>query len=418
MSFQDSFDLVLRGARMRGQAALQDIGVTDGRIAAIGSIVAGAGREEEAIGGRLVLPGFVDTHVHLDKSCLLCRCGNTGGGLKGAIAAVAQLKKDYTVEDVYARGSRTIEMAIAKGTMHMRTHVEVDPRASLRSFEAMKRLRQDYAFALDLSICVFPQEGLTNDPGTEELLEQALVEGANLLGGCPYTDSDPSGQMDRLFAMAVRHDVDLDFHLDFDLDPSWTHLHEICERTEKAGWQGRVAVGHVTKLAAMDGATFERQVARVGQAGVAVTTLPSTDLYLNGREAGFRSVRGIAPVHVLKERGITASIASNNILNPFTPFGDCSLLRMANLYANLMHIGPEDFAACLDLVSEDAARLMRIEGYGLVIGAKADIVVMDGEDETEVFGGLCEPVMGFKRGRMSFMRPAATLLRPLTAVYR
>lgn len=412
MLFQDSFDLVLRNARLSGQAALQDIGITDGCIAAIGCIVAGAGRQEEAIGGRLVLPGFVDTHVHLDKSCLLCRCGNAGGGLKGAIAAVAQLKRDYTVEDVYARGARTIEMAIAKGTMHMRTHVEVDPRAGLRSFEAMKRLRQDYAFALDLSICVFPQEGLTNDPGTEELLEQALVEGADLLGGCPYTDSNPSGQMDRLFAMAVRHDVDLDFHLDFDLDPSWTHLDEICARTEKAGWQGRVAVGHATKLAAMDEATFERQAARVVKAGVAVTALPSTDLYLNGREAGFHAVRGVAPVHLLKKRGISASIASNNILNPFTPFGDCSLLRMANLYANLMHLGPESFAACLDLVSGDAARLMRIEDYGLAIGAKADIIVMDGEEEAEVFGGLCEPVMGFKRGRKSFVKPDAMLFRP------
>lgn len=391
---------------------LQDIGIIDGRIAAIGRIAAGAGREDEPIGGRLVLPGFVDTHVHLDKSCLLCRCGNAGGGLKGAIAAVAHLKRYYTVEDVYARGARTIEMAIAKGTMHMRTHVEVDPRAGLRSFEAIKRLRQDYAFALDLSICVFPQEGLTNDPGTEDLLEQALGEGADLLGGCPYTDSDPSGQMERLFAMAKRHDVDLDFHLDFDLDPSRGHLEEICERTEGADWRGRVTVGHATKLAAMDEAAFERRVSRLRQAGVGVTALPSTDLYLNGREAGFRAVRGIAPVHILRDRGVTASIASNNILNPFTPFGDCSLLRMANLYANVMHLGPEDFAACLDLVSEDAARLMRIEGYGLAVGAVADIVVMEGEDETEVFGGLREPAMGFKRGRKSFIRPAATLLRP------
>lgn len=173
-----------------------------------------------------------------------------------------------------------------------------------------------------------------------------------------------------------------------------------------------MTVGHATKLAAMDEAAFERRVSRLRQAGVGVTALPSTDLYLNGREAGFRAVRGIAPVHILRDRGVTASIASNNILNPFTPFGDCSLLRMANLYANVMHLGPEDFAACLDLVSEDAARLMRIEGYGLAVGAIADIVVMEGEDETEVFGGLREPAMGFKRGRKSFIRPAATLLRP------
>ena len=100
MSFQESFDLVLRDARVNGCAALQDIGVTNGRIAAIGQIATGAGRKDEAVGGRLVLPGFVDTHVHLDKSCLLCRCSDAGGGLKGASAAVARLKRDSTVEDV------------------------------------------------------------------------------------------------------------------------------------------------------------------------------------------------------------------------------------------------------------------------------------------------------------------------------
>ncbi|SOC36133.1 cytosine deaminase [Rhizobium subbaraonis] len=412
MSSSDSFDLVFRDARIRGHASLQDIGVNDGRISAIGKIAAGAGRRDEAIGGRLVLPGFVDTHVHLDKSCLLCRCGNTGGGLKGAIAAVSRMKADYTVDDVYARGARTLEMAIAKGTMHMRTHVEVDPRVGLRSFEAMKRLKRDYAFALDLSICVFPQEGLINDAGTEELLEQALAQGADLLGGCPYTDSDPQLHMKKLFAMAVAHDVDLDFHLDFDLDPSWSHLSDICNLTEWAGWQNRVTVGHATKLAAMDGETLTRQIARLAEAGVAVTALPSTDLYLNGREAAFRAPRGIAPIHLLAERGVTVSVASNNILNPFTPYGDGSLLRMANLYANVSHIGPEGFPACFDMITESAARLMRLEGYGIAPGASADLVVMDGVDEAEVFGGLAEPIVGWKRGRKSFVRPAATLFRP------
>jgi cytosine deaminase len=406
------FDTLIRNATLQGDPSLVDIGIRDGRIAEIFPVAQrqdAKGRAEEDVGGRLVLPGFVDTHIHLDKSCLLACCQGGGGGLKGAVAAVSRLKQDFTEEDVYRRGARTIEMAILQGTMHMRTHVEIDPRVGLRSLAAIQRLKRDYAFAIDLSICVFPQEGLLNDPGTEALLEQALDGGADLLGGCPYTDSDPSAHMERIFAMAQSHDVDLDFHLDFDLDPSWSHMDDICRLTEAQGWQGRVAIGHVTKLAAMDEDAFERHVTRLAAAGVAVTALPSTDLYLNGRDKGFRAVRGVAPVHLLADGGVTASIATNNVLNPFTPYGDCSLLRMANLYANLMHIGPDGFSRCLGLITEDAARLMRIQDYGLAPGHAADLIVLDATDEDEAFGSIAPALMGFKNGRKTFERQARIL---------
>ena len=117
--------------------------------------------------------GFVETHIHLDKSCILDRCQSEQGSLEEAIAEVAAAKRGFTEEDVYARGRRTLEKAIVQGTTHMRTHVEVDPRIGLRSFNAMRRLKQDYRWAIDLELCVFPQEGLINDPGTEELLVEA-----------------------------------------------------------------------------------------------------------------------------------------------------------------------------------------------------------------------------------------------------
>ena len=138
------------------------------------------------LAGKIVIPGFVDTHIHLDKSCLLDRCAHVSS-VAEAIHTVAALKRDFTVEDIYARGARTLEKAIAKGTTRMRTHVEVDPRIGLRGLEAIKALQRAYAWAIDLSICVFPQEGLTNDPGTEDLLVASLKGGADLLGGCPAT---------------------------------------------------------------------------------------------------------------------------------------------------------------------------------------------------------------------------------------
>lgn len=412
-----AFDLIFRQAALTGHADLVDIGVRDGRFAAIAHRIA-ADAPEVVIGGRAVLPGFVDSHVHLDKACLLGRCGHAQGlakgpgGLKGAIAAVAAMKRDFTVEDIVTRGAKVLEMAIAKGTTRMRTHVEVDPRAGLRGFEAVSQLKRDYAWGIDLSICVFPQEGLTNDPGAEELLVEALAQSADLLGGCPYTDSDPDAQITRLFDLAERFDVDLDFHLDFDLDPSWMRLDEVCRQTIKRGWQGRVAIGHVTKLSALAPAALDVVASRLAEAGVAVTVLPATDLYLMGREATHDVPRGLTPAHRLVDHRVTCSIATNNVQNPFTPFGDGSLLRMANVYANAAQIGPEGFETCIAMVTDLPAKLMRLPDYGIAVGHPADLVVLDAGCAADALAGICEPVQAFKNGRQSFSRPRAVLNRP------
>jgi cytosine deaminase len=302
-----------------------------------------------------------------------------------------------------------IEKAIAKGTTRMRTHVEVDRRADLRSFAAIKALKADYAWALDLSICVFPQEGLTNDPGTEELLVAALRDGADLLGGCPYTDTDPAAQLERLFDLALRFDVDLDLHLDFDLDPSWMHLDEVCHQTERRGWGGRVAIGHATKLSMVAPDQLAAIARRLADTGIALTVLPATDLYLMGRDVTHARPRGLTPAHLLVDQGVVCSVATNNILNPFTPFGDASLLRMANLYANVAQCEPADFARCLDLVTALPARLMRLTDYGIAVGNPADIVVLEAASAADALAEIAEPILGFKLGRKSFERPAARL---------
>jgi cytosine deaminase len=204
----------------------------------------------------------------------------------------------------------------------MRTLVEIDPRVGLKGFHAVRQLKRDYAWAIDLQICAFPQEGLTNDPGAEELLVEACELGADVIGGCPYTDTDPYRQIARIFGLAHRFDLDVDFHLDFDLDPSWMHLDEVCRQTDAHRWGGRVAVGHVTKLSAIDHSRLAEIGRRLADSGVAVTVLPATDVFLMGRDRQLHVPRGVAPVHRLLGQGVTCSLATNNVLNPFTPFGD------------------------------------------------------------------------------------------------
>jgi cytosine deaminase len=295
----------------------------------------------------------------------------------------------------------------------MRTHVEIDPRIGLRGFDAISRLKADYAWAIDLEICVFPQEGLLNDPGTEDLLVAACSAGAGLIGGCPYTDSDPHGQIARIFALAETFDLDIDFHLDFDLDPTWMHLDEVCRLTDASGRGGRVAVGHVTKLSALAPDALDAVARRLADAGVAVTVLPATDLFLMGRAHSHNIPRGVALAHRLAAQGVTCSLATNNVLNPFTPFGDCSLIRMANLYANTAHAGTaRELAVCFELVTASPARLMNLAAYGIAVGNPADVVVLDCADPAAAVAELAQPVLGLKRGRPTFTRPLPVLHRP------
>ena len=406
-------DLILRQARVVGGNEIpRDIGVSGGRIAAIETYI-DAETQEIELAGRLVVAGLVDTHVHLDKSCILDRSNLTQDTLEDAIAEVAALKCAFTEDDVYTRARRTLEMAVLQGTTRMRTHVEVDPRIGLRSFNPLRRLKHDYRWAIDLQICVFPQEGMINDPGTEELLVAACESGADLIGGCPYTDTAPDEQIKRIFAIAKRFDIDIDFHLDFDLDPSWMHLDEVCRQCELHRWGGRVAVGHVTKLSAIDNANLDRVAQRLADVGVAVTALPATDLFLMGRGHEHSIPRGVAPVHKLLFHGVTCSLATNNVLNPFTPFGDCSLIRMANLYANVARLGrAKDIGACFDMITSMPAKLMNLADYGIAVGNAADIVALDCSDSLSAVTELAQPLFALKNGRRSFSRDRPMLYPP------
>jgi cytosine/creatinine deaminase len=409
-----AFDLILRGARLDGHVSgAVDIGILDGRIAAIAPDLPAGDATIEDVSGHAVLPGLVETHIHLDKSCIIDRCRIVEGTLQEAIAESARAKAAFTEADIETRARRTLEKAILSGTQFMRTHVEVDPRIDLKSFHVLSRLKRDYAWALDMQICVFPQEGLTNDPGTEELLVAACTDGADLIGGCPYTDTDPTTHIDRIFAIARRFDLDIDFHLDFDLDPTWMHLHEVLRQTEAHRYGGRVAVGHVTKLSAIPLTEQTAMARRLADTGVAITVLPATDLFLMGRSADHNAPRGVTRADRFHAHGVTCSLATNNVLNPFTPFGDASLIRMANLYANIAQLGrAQDLDQCLDMITGSAAKLLNLRDYSIAVGHAADLVVVPGTRGGDAVAEIARPILGFKRGRRTFVNAPGRLLRP------
>lgn len=408
-------DLILRNTRLLGaEDHITDIGISNGKIAAIARDLAADGQTID-LEGRLVAPGFIETHIHLDKSCILDRVNSTRGDLEEAIGEVAKAKATFTPEDVYARAKRTLEKAILQGTTHMRTHLEVDPGIGLRGLEGVLPLIKEYSWAIDLEICVFPQEGLLNNPGTDELIVEGLKRGCHVIGGAPYVDSNPPGQIDRVFELARKFDVDVDMHLDFGPTAEGMDVEHVCRRTDEHKYGGRVAVGHVTKAASLRTKDFETMAKRLANAGVTLTVLPSTDLFLMGRHHthDHNVTRGVVPAHKLVHHGVNCTLSSNNVLNPFTPFGDCSLIRMANLYANICQVGKQaDMRECFEMITHRPAQLWGLKNYGLAVENSADLVVLDAQRADMAVAELAPVLYAFKRGRKTMSREPAKLHPP------
>jgi cytosine deaminase len=408
-------DLILRNARVAGtadDAPLMDICVENGVIAAMAPALAAEGEVLDAR-GRLVSPGLVETHIHLDKSRILDRATPSPDRGTDHMMRVSAVKPGFTVEDVYARAKTTVEHAMMHGTMHMRTHVELDPNVGLRGFDALEQLARDCAYGLDLELCVFAQEGLTNAPETDKNLVAALDRGAKVIGGAPGYDPDHAGQIRRVFELARDYDVDVDLHLDVGYTTDDMDIGLVCDLADKYGWGGRVAVGHGTKYSCLPPEELEALGKRMADAGVALAVLPATDLFVMGRHQDHSVLRGVADANALVACGVNCSLSTNNVLNPFTPFGDSSLIRLANMYAHIAQRGmAEEQAECFEMLSRRSAKILRRDDYGIAVGNPADFVVWNAASASEAIATVAQPVYGYKRGRRLFTRPLPELHRP------
>jgi cytosine/creatinine deaminase len=409
-----SMDLVIRNVRIAGRppGELTDIGAADGRIAAIGSGLPEAGENFDAE-GRLACAGLIETHIHLDKSRLGDRLQPEPGRRIDPMRQVKTIKPDLGVDDIRRRAAATLEECILNGATRMRTQVEVDPAIGMRGFDGVRAASDEYRWAIDVEICVFAQDGLTNHPGTDALLVEGLKRGARAIGGAPRYDPDHEGQIRRIFELGREFDAEIDIHLDVGDGPDELDIPLVCTLTEQYRRGGRVAVGHMAKLSLLPPARLAAIARRMADAGVAVTVLPLTDLWVMGRDQDHNIRRGVADAHFLAAHGVNCALSTNNVLNPVTPFGDCSLIRMANLYANVLQRGrAEDLAECFAMLTERSARLLNLADYGLAVGNRADIAIIDAAGPEEAIARIRPPIVVWKRGRRTVVRRPPELLRP------
>jgi cytosine deaminase len=390
-----------------------DIGFSQGRIAAVEPKLTADAPSYDA-GGCLCCGGLCETHIHLDKSRIIDRCTpEPSRSHPNHMQRVQAVKPTFTVEDIYTRAKASLENCIKQGTTRIRTHAEIDLPVGTKCIEALTMLQKEYAWAVDLEICAFAQEGLTTAPEADKALVKSLETGAKVIGGAPNYDTDHAGQINRVFELARHYDIDIDMHIDSGHDPASLDLHLVAELTQKHKLGGRVAMGHVTKVTGLPIDKQKDIAKKLADAGVAVTALPATDLFVLARHVEYNIPRCVTDLNMFAEQGCNCSISSNNILNPFTPFGDGSLIRMANLHANIVQVGqPERLAELFAMISERSARLMNLKDYGIRVGSQAEVTVIDAKSPAEAVA-TCAPVLAvFKRGRQTVSRPRAELMTP------
>lgn len=402
-------DLLINNVCVRDDAPLVDIAIEGGRIAAMEPGIDASADEQIDAQGRAAIPGLIEVHLHLDKALLHRRLPARFGTLDEAIRVTGILKSKQEREDVLDRSRQVLDMAIRNGTTAVRAHPDVDLIQGLIGVETLLALKDEYDSLLDLQIVAFPQEGILKSKGTYELMIDALRMGADVVGGCPYNElnwDDTRRHIDIVFELAQRFGAPIDMHADFADDTSdqrFAAISYIARRTIDTGYQGRVSLGHVTSLGALDNDALAPVIEQIRLAGISIVTLPATDLYLGGRKDTQNPRRGLTPVKALHSAGVNVAYSSNNVRNAFTPFGKADMLQIGNLLAHVAQFGvPEHQQAILDMGTYNAARAIGLaQDYGIAVGKQADLIILDTFRVADALLDIPPRLWVIKRGRIT-----------------
>lgn len=394
-------DIIIKGAQLPGYDTLQDVAIENGLIQEIApAIKASAARTIDA-GGKVLIPGLVDSHIHLDKAYIMDRLPNKSGTLKEAIQVTAKLKPTFTKEDVVDRATRALKSLVSHGTTHIRTHAEFDPAQGFTGFETVMEMKQQYKDLLDIQVVAFPQEGIFKCPGVEEMMIQAMDMGADVVGGIPYNDTPADEHIDLVFRLANKYGKPIDFHQDFKDDADNITIEYICDKTIAEGMQGQVSVGHLTALAALPPEKLDPIIKKMADAQINVMCLPATDLHLGARNDAFDVRRTVTPVRKLRDGGVNVCFATNNIRNAFTPYGTGDLMHIALMGIPVCHLGgADDLPSVLPMLTTNAAKAIGLNDYGLAVGKKADMVLLDSTSVATCVIDVPERLFVIKNGKV------------------
>jgi cytosine deaminase len=367
--------------------ALQDAFLADGsvvdvvvdadRVVAVAAGAAVGIKQSIDARDKLLLPAFVDGHIHLDKVLIRDELREHDGTLAGAIDSIHERKRRYTAGDVRARARTVIEDSVRFGTTRLRSHVDVDTIGGLVPLEGVMDAAADCADIAEVRTIAFPQEGLLRDPGAYDLMEAALEAGADVVGGMPHWEPDEAAQREHVrlcFELAERFDRDLDMHVDETDDGAARTLEMVADEALRRRFTGRVCAGHVCSLSAAGQDYAERVIEKCLRAGISVAANAVTNLVLQGRGDRGLIRRGTTRIGELRAAGVNVLFGQDCVKDGFYPFGRGSMLEVALISAHAAHLTTkEDLGFALRAVTDAPAIAMRLPDYGLRPGARADM---------------------------------------------
>ena len=397
-------DLIIRGANLPDGRTGIDIAVKDGRIAELApAIEAEAAREIDAT-GRLVAPPFVDAHFHMDSTLSygLPRVNQSGTLLEG-IALWGELKPDLTQEAVAARALAYCDWAVGQGLLAIRSHVDIcDHR--LLAVEALLAVKEQVGPYLDLQLVAFPQDGYLRSPGAVDNLKRALDKGVDVVGGIPHferTMAEGATAIRSLCEIAAERGLMVDMHCDESDDPLSRHVETLAAETRRLGLQGQVTGSHLTSMHSMDNYYVSKLIPLMAEAELRVVANPLINIVLQGRHDTYPKRRGMTRVPELMAAGLTVAFGQDCVMDPWYPLGAADMLDAAYMGLHVaMMTGREAMGACFAAVTENPARILKLDGYGLEPGCHADLMVLQAADPVEAIRLRAARLYVLRRGRI------------------
>jgi cytosine deaminase len=380
-------DLLIRKANLPDGRRGVDIAVANGCIVEVGPNIDGKAQREIDATDRLASPPFVDSHFHMDSTLSYGQPRvNASGTLLEGIELWRELKPHLTVENIKARAMQLCHWAIARGTLAIRSHVDVsDDR--LLAVNALLEVREEIKPYIDLQLVAFPQDGYFRYPASAANLRRALDLGIDVVGGIPHferTMEQGAASIKALCELAAERGLPVDMHCDESDDPLSRHIETLTFHTQRVGLQGRVTGSHLTSMHSMDNYYVSKLLPLMAEARIHVVANPLINITLQGRHDTYPKRRGMTRVEELMQAGINVAFGHDALLDPWYSCGTYDMIEVAHMGLHIAQMtGVDQMRQIFEAVSFNGARALGLEGYGLEAGCHADIVILQARDPQE-----------------------------------
>jgi len=397
-------DLIIRGATLPDGRQNIDIGIENTRIAAVEPNLQAEATTTIDAPGRLVTPPFVDAHIHLDSTLSLGRPRmNLSGTLLEGIEIWGELKPDLTIEATYQRAKNLCLWSMARGTLGIRSHVDIcDDR--LLAVQALLQLREEMKPYIDIQLVAFPQDGYLRYGKSEANLARALDMGVDVIGGIPHferTMDDGRLSVQALLRLAAERGLMVDMHCDESDDPLSRHIETLAAETARHGMGGRVTGSHLTSMHSMDNYYVSKLIPLIAQSGVHAIANPLINITLQGRHDTYPKRRGMTRVKELMAAGITVGFGHDDVMDPWYTLGSHDMLEVASMGLHVGQLtGLEEIKSCFAAVTENPAKIMGLQNYGIAPGNHADLVVLQAPDAFDAIRLRAERLYVIRRGKI------------------